>query len=86
MRRHGELQRALTLVPEDAALESTGKSPSSVRDEPDYDFVVKLWQKVCDGALPREVEETLTVDSYRVFHCLTHWVEEGALRLRPAAA
>ena len=86
VRRHAELQRALTLVPEDAALESTGKSPSSVRDEPDYDFVVKLWQKVCDGALPREVEETLKVDSYRVFHCLTHWVEEGALRLRSAAA
>jgi hypothetical protein len=86
VRRHGELQRALTLVPEDSALEATGKSPSTVPDEPDYDFVVKLWQKVCEGATPREVEETLTVDSYRVFQCLTHWVEESALRLRPAAA
>jgi hypothetical protein len=86
VRRHGELQRALTLVPEDSALEATGKSPSTVPDEPDYDFVVNLWQKVCDGATPREVEETLAVDSYRVFHCLTHWVEESALRLRPAAA
>ena len=55
-------------------------------DEPEYDFVVKLWQRVCDGATPREVEETLAVDSYRVYHCLTHWVEEGALRLRPLAA
>ncbi len=86
VRRHGELQRALTLVPEDSALESTGKSPSTVPDEPEYDFVVKLWQRVCDGATPREVEETLAVDSYRVYHCLTHWVEEGALRLRPLAA
>jgi hypothetical protein len=86
VRRHGELQRALTLVPEDLALEASGKSPSTVPDEPDYDFVVKVWQRFCDGATPREVEETLAVDSYRVFHCLTHWVEEGALRLRPAAA
>jgi hypothetical protein len=86
VRRHGELQRALTLVPEDAPLESTGKSPTSVPDEPDYDFVVTLWQKICDGASPREVEQTLAVDSYRVFHCLTHWVEEGALRPRPLAA
>jgi hypothetical protein len=86
VRRHGELQRALTLVPEDSALEATGKSPTTVPDEPDYDFVVKVWQRVCDGALPREVEETLALDSYRVFHCLTHWVEEGALRLRPLAA
>jgi hypothetical protein len=86
MRRHGELQRALALVPEDGALEATGKGPSTVPDEPDYDFVVKLWRKVCDGALPREVEETLAVDSYRVFQCLARWVEEGALRLRPAAA
>ena len=86
VRRHGELQRALTLVPEDSPLEATGKSPSTVPDEPDYDFVVKLWQKVCEGASPREVEETLAVDSYRVYHCLTHWVEEGALRLRQLAA
>ena len=86
VRRHGELQRALTLVPEDSGLEATGKSPTTVPDEPDYDFVVKVWQRVCDGALPREVEETLALDSYRVFHCLTHWVEEGALRLRPLAA
>jgi hypothetical protein len=86
VRRHGELQRALTLIPEDAALEATGQSPSSVPDEPDYDFVVKLWQKVCDGTTPREVEETLALDSYRVYHCLTHWLTEGALRLRPLAA
>ena len=86
MRRHDQLQRALALVPEDASLEATGKSPSSVPDEEDYDLVVTLWQKVCDGAAPRDVEEALAVDSYRVFHCLAHWVEEGALRLRPAAA
>jgi hypothetical protein len=86
VRRHDQLQRALALVPEDASLEATGNSPTSVPDEDDYDLVLTLWKKVCDGAAPRDVEEGLAVDSYRVFHCLAHWVEEGALRLRPAAA
>ena len=86
VRRHDQLQRALALVPEDASLEATGNSPTSVPDEDDYDLVLALWKKVCDGAAPRDVEEGLAVDSYRVFHCLAHWVEEGALRLRSAAA
>jgi hypothetical protein len=86
VRRHGELQRALALVPEEAPLEATGKSPTTVPDEDDYDLVVAFWKKVCDGVTPREIEASLAVDSYRLFHCLTHWVEEGALRLRPAAA
>ena len=86
VRRHGFLQRALALVPEDAALEPSGQSPSTVPDEPDYDLVVALWQKACEGVPPRDIESALPVDSYRVFHCLAHWVEEGALRPRPAAA
>lgn len=86
VRRHGELQRALALVPDDAPLEATGKSPTSVPNESDYDLLLGMWKRVVDGATPREVEATLSVDSYRLFNCLTHWVEEGALRLRPAAA
>jgi hypothetical protein len=86
VRRHGELQRALAPVPEDAPLEATGKSPSSVPDESDYDLVVAWWKRVCEGVPPLEIEATLTVDSYRLFHCLRFWVEEGALRLRSAAA
>jgi hypothetical protein len=86
VRRHDQLQRALALVPDDASLEATGQSPSSVPDEEDYDLVVALWKKVCEGATPRDIEAGLAVDSYRVFRCLAHWVEEGALRLRPAVA
>jgi hypothetical protein len=86
VRRHDQLQRALALVPDDASFEATGKSPTSVPDEADYDLVVALWKKVCDGATPRDIEGGLAVDSYRVFRCLAHWVEEGALRLRAAAA
>lgn len=85
VRRHDHLQRALALVPEDVPLEASGKSPSSVPDELDYDLVVALWQKACEGVPPREIESGLPVDSYRVFRCLAHWVEEGALRPRPTA-
>lgn len=85
VRRHGELQRSLALVPEAAPLEATGKSPSSVKGEDDYDLLVGWWKKACEGVPPREIEATLAVDSYRLFHCLSLWVEEGALRVRPAA-
>ena len=86
VRRHGELQRALALVPEDALLEATATPPTSVPDEDDYDLVVAAWQKVCAGETPHAVEATLTADSYRLYHALAHWVEEGSLRLRSAAA
>ena len=86
VRRHDHLQRALALVPDDVPLEASGKSPSTVPDEVDYDLVVALWQKACEGTSPREIESGLPVDSYRVFRCLAHWVEEGALRPRPATA
>ena len=85
VRRHDHLQRALALVPEDVPFEASGKSPSSVPEELDYDLVVALWQKACEGTPPREIESGLPVDSYRVYRCLAHWVEEGALRPRPAA-
>ena len=86
VRRHGELQRALALVPEDALLEATATPPTTVPDEDDYDLVVAAWQKVCAGEPPHAVEATLTADSYRLYHALAHWVEEGSLRLRSAAA
>jgi hypothetical protein len=57
-----------------------------VPGEDDYDLQRAVWKKAQGGAPPREVEAAATVDSYRVYHCLAHWVEEGALRPRPAAA
>jgi hypothetical protein len=84
VRRHAELQRALALVPEEAPLEATGANPSRVPDEDDYELVVTLWRKACEGAAPRDIEGELAVDSYRVFRALAHWVEEGTLRPHPA--
>ena len=81
VRRAGELQRASALVPDDAALEATGRSPSPVPDEPDYNLVVALWEKACSGARPEQMEADLDVDSFRIRRPLAHWLEEGALRL-----
>jgi hypothetical protein len=82
VRRHDHLQRGLALVPEDLPLAASGKSPSTVPNEPDYDLVVKLWQKACAGANPRQCQAELAVDSYRIWNALAHWVEEGALGLK----
>jgi hypothetical protein len=82
VRRHDHLQRGLAFVPEDAALMATGKSPSTVPNEPEYAVVVKLWEKACAGGTPRQCEAALGVDSYRVWNALSHWVEEGALKLK----
>jgi len=82
VRRHDHLQRGLALVPEEVPLAASGKSPSTVPNEPDYDLVVKLWQKACEGVTPRQCEADLAVDSYRIWNALAHWVAEGALGLK----
>jgi len=81
VRRAGELQRASAIVPDDATLEATGRSPSPVPDEPDYNLVVALWEKACAGVPPRQMEADLDVDSFRVRRPLAYWLEEEALRL-----
>jgi hypothetical protein len=86
VQRHAELQRELALVPEDAVLEATATAPTSVPNEEDYELVVAIWQRVCAGECPRAVEATLRADSYRMYRALAHWVEEGSLLLRSAAA
>jgi Domain of unknown function (DUF4388) len=82
VRRHDHLQRGLALVPEEVPLAPSGKSPSTVPNEQDYDLVVKLWEKACAGVSPRRCEAELAVDSYRIWNALAHWVEEGALGLK----
>jgi hypothetical protein len=82
VRRHDHFQRSRALVPDDLALCASGKSPSTVPDEPEYDLVVKLWQKACAGQTPRQCAAELPVDGYRVWNALAHWVEEGALGLK----
>ena len=87
VRRARELERTSALLPDDAPLEYTGTEPSTVPDEPDYDLVVKLWEKACAQVPVGQIEAGFNVDTFRVRHALAHWLEEEALRLKlPEAA
>jgi len=84
LRRHDEFRRAVLLMPDHAVLEATGQAPTAIPGESDIDFVTALWEKAVSGTTPLECEPLLAVDAYRVRRGLVHWLEAGALRLRPA--
>ncbi len=85
VRRHDEFKRASTLVPDQAFLETTGTAPTPLSDE-DEDFVHVVWTRVAKGASAPDCEASIPTDSYRIRRLLAHWVEEGALKLRPTAS
>jgi hypothetical protein len=86
IRRARELERTRALLPDETPLQATGAAPSTVPDEPDYELVVSLWEKVCAGVPVRQIAEGTTLDLYRVHHALAHWLEEGALRVNAPAS
>ena len=79
MRRYDEFQQAAAIVPDDAKLKATAVRPEAVQDELDGIFVNSLWNLVSGGATPRDCEDALKADSYRIRRQLAHWVESGAL-------
>jgi hypothetical protein len=85
LRRHDELRRASVVVPDDARLATTDRPPRAVTGEDDIDLVISLWEKVAAGTTPRQCEQTLGADAYRVRRCLVDWVEDGALEVRGGA-
>ena len=80
VRRARELRWTSAIVPDDVRLEATGVAPGTVLEEPEYDLVVLLWQRACDGAAAEQLESELTADAYRILRPLAQWIEEGALR------
>ena len=48
------------------------------------DFIRELWTRVKGGATPRQCEEAIATDSYRVRALLAHWLTSGALEIREA--
>jgi hypothetical protein len=83
VRRHDEFKRAAALVPDQAVLEATGAASTSVPDE-DPDFVRLVWTTAAKSATVAQCEAAVQTDSYRTRRLLAHWVEEGALKARPA--
>jgi hypothetical protein len=81
IRRYDEYQQACALVTDDVVLKATGTKPTRLADEADKNFLNALWGRVTGGSTPRQCEDVLPVDAYRVRRMIAHWLEGGALAL-----
>ncbi len=81
MRRLDEYDRARALIPDPTVLVATGVRPTTPAGETDGAFVRELWSRVKAGATAAACEEALAADGYRVRTLLSHWLEEGAVRV-----
>ncbi len=81
VRRARAVRHTSAVVPDDVPLEATGTPPGTVVDEPDYDLIVVLWQKVCAGVIVAQLESELPADAFRIYRPLAQWLEEEALRV-----
>ena len=86
MRRYDELQRARALAPDHAYLRPTGARPTAPPEESDGVFIRELWTRVKAGATPRQCEDALATDAYRIRALLAHWLTSGAVEIRDAVA
>ena len=84
MRRYDELQRARALAPDHGYLRPTGARPTAPPEESDGVFIRELWTRVKAGATPRQCEDALATDSYRIRALLAHWLTSGAVEIREA--
>lgn len=84
MRRYDELARARALAPDHAYLFPTGRRPTPPPEERDGVFIRDLWTRVKTGATPRQCEQAVNSDAYRVRALLGHWLTEGAVEIRQA--
>jgi len=84
MRRYDELQRARALAPDHGYLVATGSRPTPRAEEADGGFIRDVWTRVKSGTTPRDCEEGVAADAYRIRALLAHWLEEGAIAVRQA--
>ncbi len=80
MKRHDELQRARTLVPNGSRLRATGEEPIPRPDEDDPQLFHRLWKQVNRGIPPEECEKDPQAEAGQIRLLLARWVEEGNLR------
>lgn len=85
MRRQDEFQQDRALVPDGSSLMPGEESPSVPESETDLAFTRSVWREAAKGTAPESCEGVVG-DAYRVRRLYTHWLETGALALRPAAA
>jgi hypothetical protein len=85
MRRYDEFQEDRALVPDGTSLMPTGARPSLPEDENDRNLVEAVWREASRGTAPESYAGLSGSDSYRVRRLYAHWLENGALKRRPAA-
>jgi len=86
MRRYDDLQRARAAAPDHALLRPTGTRPTPPPDEDDGAFIRAMWTRLKESATPRQCEEAVAADAYRIRHLIWHWLTEGTLQIHEAAA
>jgi hypothetical protein len=84
MRRDDEFQRDRALVPDGSSLMPGDAKPSLPESESDETFAKSVWREAARGTPPESCEGTLA-DAYRIRRVFAHWLETGALVLRPTA-
>jgi hypothetical protein len=84
MRRHDEFQQDRAVVPDGSSLMPGEAKPSMPESEQDTAFAGEVWREATRGTAPESCEG-IVGDAYRVRRLYTHWLESGALALRPAA-
>jgi hypothetical protein len=80
MRRYDEFQEAAAILPDTAELEPTGEKATAHPGEKDGSFLQALWERASQGGTPKDIEDAVAWDSYRIRRVLVHWVEQGALK------
>jgi len=79
MRRHDQLQRARSIVPDFALLRLKNPGSAPPVAETDAELSAHIWRKLAAGASTEECETACTADSYRIRTILARWHEEGLL-------
>ncbi len=85
LRRHDEFQEDRAIVPDGWSLAPTGKTATPPEGEADHELIRAVWHEAGKGTAPETCEGIVGTDSYRVRKLYAHWLEQGALKRRPAA-
>jgi hypothetical protein len=81
MKRHDELQRARTMVPDGARVAGTGSEPTPRPDEEDPLLFQRIWQCAGAGARVEDCERESKGDPDQVRLLLARWLEDGHLTM-----
>ncbi|MDX1585034.1 MAG: DUF4388 domain-containing protein, partial [Thermoanaerobaculia bacterium] len=82
LRRFDELRLSRAIVPPESGLQATDKKPAHDPRETDPKVIREVWMKASSGEPPETWESEISVDSFRIWRLLRHWVENGALELK----